>query len=457
MLSKNPSVSFPQIQSFKKFLLNHKASFDKLSDQHQDYMAFAIANIAEQSIENKAFDGTYCAFYKPRYAAFKKNETFLNKNSLMGEWLIKVKKGRFLGHSLGIADGWTISEEARNLYNKFVSHLNHQCLPQGHNFKGNSKPRFSNGIRQTDLSKHKSSFCDIFMPYEIEINIEEVKQFRFNHLDLSDKRSNQIVADCNFILTSLFMEEKPIVCQQYVQYPSGRLYIQGKSFQTVCREVKEAAFKGCYDYDFENCHYEIVKQLGDKYGLSTNNLTYYCNNKNLFRKQLADNNNVSVKTAKIVLLSLIYGAKLSKDRRLSIYLSLLDGSDMEESEVMLAIARMQKDPMLKEFIKELKQIRSVVFEKHKFRSDGVRFPNQVFNVFGTRIECEETPDNASIAHIIQGYEALILKVVLELHGKSLLLLQHDGFISSSPIDTDQLTQTIFQKTGFNMKLTSKML
>ena len=442
---------------FKSFLLHNKPEFKRLSPAQQDYMAFMVSNIAEGSIENKTFEGTYCAFFQPRYEAFVNNDNFLNKNGYLGDWLIKVEKGKYRGNPLGLADGWTISQEARELYNEFISQLNHKTLPPKTNFKGEAKPKMQNGLRSYSLTRHPSAFAGLFMPYEIEINLEGIRSFREYHLERSEKRSAQIVADCNFISTSAFIEgEKAFVYQQYIQYPSGRLYLQGKSLQTVCKEVKEVAFKGHYDYDFENCHYEIVRQLGDLYGLPTENLTYYCNNKSLFRQKLADQNQVDIKTAKVVLLSLIYGAKLSKDKRLSIYLSILEGSEMEEKEVMDAIGRMQKDPMLKNFIKELRQIRNAIFHKHKIRKDGVPFTKSIFNVFGTKAKCELNPDNVSLAHVVQGYEALMLKVVLELCGESLRLLQHDGFVSSDPIDTEMLSQAIFEQTGFRMKITSNV-
>jgi hypothetical protein len=46
----------------------------------------------------------------------------------------------------------------------------------------------------------------------------------------------------------------------------------------------------------------------------------------------------------------------------------------------------------------------------------------------------------------------MLKVVLDLYGEDIVLLQHDGFASRNRLDVGFLEQVIHQRTGYRMRL-----
>jgi hypothetical protein len=57
-----------------------------------------------------------------------------------------------------------------------------------------------------------------------------------------------------------------------------------------------------------------------------------------------------------------------------------------------------------------------------------------------------------LAHLIQGVEARMLKVVLKLYAPEIVLLQHDGFASKSRLDVRLLERTISEEIGYSVVL-----
>jgi len=62
-----------------------------------------------------------------------------------------------------------------------------------------------------------------------------------------------------------------------------------------------------------------------------------------------------------------------------------------------------------------------------------------------------------LSHALQGIEAIALRVVLRLHGHSILLCMHDGWVSDKRLDKDQLETAILSATGFPLKIEEKQL
>src|SRR5687768_11961597 len=75
----------------------------------------------------------------------------------------------------------------------------------------------------------------------------------------------------------------------------------------------------------------------------------------------------------------------------------------------------------------------------------------IFNAVGKSISITEGIPQR-LAHLIQGVEASILKVVVEFYGENVVLLQHDGFASRVQLDIGLLEQVIHQRTGHHMRL-----
>lgn len=230
---------------------------------------------------------------------------------------------------------------------------------------------------------------------------------------------------------------------QYLESTAGRLYAVGGIMQNAPKEVRNAAFAGCFDYDVKNCHYDIVRQLAARIGMETPAIEDYLARKSEVRHQIAADIGVSIKQIKEALISIIYGATM---RCNSFY--------QNGREVQPAIVRMMgkgkaaalfKHPAYLALHQEVKRVRKPILDKAPKNRDKIISP------FGKGISTKESAESR-LAHVVQGVEALILDCVIRHHHQNLRLLMHDGFISAVRLDTLQLAATIQNETGFTVSL-----
>ena len=57
-----------------------------------------------------------------------------------------------------------------------------------------------------------------------------------------------------------------------------------------------------------------------------------------------------------------------------------------------------------------------------------------------------------MAHLTQGAEAIILRAALRLCPDKIVLLVHDGFVTTEAIDTTTIEDTVCAETGYVMRL-----
>lgn len=75
---------------------------------------------------------------------------------------------------------------------------------------------------------------------------------------------------------------------QYQESASGRLYGIGPlNLQNVKRLVRFAAMHGMVDYDIQNCHYSILRQLANQHGVLCPTIDEYLAHKSAVRSRLA--------------------------------------------------------------------------------------------------------------------------------------------------------------------------
>ena len=62
-----------------------------------------------------------------------------------------------------------------------------------------------------------------------------------------------------------------------------------------------------------------------------------------------------------------------------------------------------------------------------------------------------------LAHILQGAETAMLRVVARELGEEIEVLQHDGWTTATRLDRRRLTRLIYQETGYRMRIEEKRL
>ncbi len=221
--------------------------------------------------------------------------------------------------------------------------------------------------------------------------------------------------------------------QVYCEHAMGRLYIQGVSLQTVPSIVRRAATDGYWEYDLSNCHFAILQQLAKKKGLPCDRMREYLNNKEPIRGDLARKCEVPVKKVKQALIALVYGT--NPNNRQSV-LARSDNLTEEGRQVFAA------DPFVRGLYQEMKPVKEYALSIWRGRGG-------LSNAVGKRPE--KGSRDSMVAHVLQGYEAQMLRAVLP-HVRDLVVAQHDGFTCVTRHDTALFQRELSRLTGFNMRM-----
>ena len=226
------------------------------------------------------------------------------------------------------------------------------------------------------------------------------------------------------------------IAQQYTESPSGRLYANGVNLQNSSSLIKEAALAGKWEYDFSNCHFEIIKQMAAQYGYECKAIADYLANKKPTRKAIADQAGISVEQAKVCLLAIMYGARAST----------WDENAIPQEIGKEAADRLFRVELFRGIAKDVARARTVILKKWPRTANG-----RLTNAYGKAIS--GTAKKAQqLAHLLQGAEAKALMVAIDMHPNDLVLLQHDGFVSTKKLYVPDITKAVLQATGYLLEL-----
>lgn len=227
---------------------------------------------------------------------------------------------------------------------------------------------------------------------------------------------------------------------RYAEASTGRLYAHGFSLQTAPKLIRHAALHGLHDYDVENCHFAIFSQLSDKYGYQADAIAHYLSHKEEVRDGIAERVGITKNQAKMCLLALMFGARLS---------------EREENAIPDAIGvtkakQLYADHQFAAIAKDIKEGRAAIL-------DG--WPKRrltLMNDMGKRVGKKE-PAEIRLAHIIQGIEAKALLAAIKVYPDEIVLLMHDGFVATKHLDVALIERRILEETGYRLVLSAKVI
>ena len=87
--------------------------------------------------------------------------------------------------------------------------------------------------------------------------------------------------------------------QRYSLTNSGRLYAKGVNLQNAPNIVTDAALSGCWEYDFESCHFTIFAQLAESIGIQCTAISHYLDHKREVCNTIAVDVGLSSKQVKV--------------------------------------------------------------------------------------------------------------------------------------------------------------
>ena len=226
------------------------------------------------------------------------------------------------------------------------------------------------------------------------------------------------------------------IAQQYTESPSGRWYANEVNLQNSSSLIKEAALAGLWEYDFSNCHFDIIRQMAAEYGYQCKAIADYLAKKKPTRQAIADQAGISVDQAKVCLLAVMYGARASTWHENAI----------PEKIGKEAATRLYKVAAFNDIVKDVARARAVILKKWPRTANG-----SLTNAYGKAISGTDTRAQ-QLAHLIQGAEAKALMVAIDMHPNDLVLLQHDGFVATKKLYVPAITKAVLQATGYLLKL-----
>jgi hypothetical protein len=159
----------------------------------------------------------------------------------------------------------------------------------------------------------------------------------------------------------------------------------------------------------------------------------YVANKKQVRNRLAKELITSVGTVKEIIQELTYGAQLSRSPKQSIYKTCKSDNDKE------LLNRVVTNEWLIKLAATFK-----LAHTHLIGND-----KELMNVVGIKFDYENKKGKpAGMAHILQGYERLVLDTIIKHSNRDdIALLVHDCVVFYNKQSTDKLSQIVEQETG----------
>ncbi|GAB3362684.1 MULTISPECIES: hypothetical protein [Giesbergeria] len=226
------------------------------------------------------------------------------------------------------------------------------------------------------------------------------------------------------------------IAHRYVQATTGRLYAKGVNLQNAPSLIKQAALAGLWEYDFSNCHFAIIAQMAQQHGYQCKAIARYLADKKATRRVIAAQAGISDNQAKVCLLAVMYGARLSEWHENAI----------PEAIGQEAAARLFKVAQFKAIADDVAAARRAILKGWPRTAAG-----RLTNAFGKAIDGKARAVE-QMAHLVQGVEAKALQTAIDLYPNKIVLLQHDGFASTSKLNVGVITEAVFQATGYRLEL-----
>ena len=244
------------------------------------------------------------------------------------------------------------------------------------------------------------------------------------------------------------------VIQCYSECSSGRLFAQG--LQSVSRAVRKAALTEHYDHDFESCHMNLLEQIGRRLGIKAGeHLKRYNRAVKRTRRQIAQESDLPLRgdEVKKALLAVMCGASRSIHPTHALAKALAPGPSSSDRTIgSLRAVRFCRSPTLMRLYHDIRDMRTRILCDWPNRRGGA-----ITNDAGRAIPERGRNAGKLIAHLLQGAEVVMLRVIADELGEQIEVLQHDGWTTAEPLDTKHLQRLVQERTGYRMRITTKRL
>ena len=258
--------------------------------------------------------------------------------------------------------------------------------------------------------------------------------------DFTSISINERLVEINKLLATAREEGSNTIPIFYEEAKTGRYTAKNATLQGFHKSVRYAALKGCYEYDLNAAHQNILIQLLEREGVDFPELEVvrdYVKNKQKIRIELAKSLDASIEIIKEIIQALTYGAQLTLNKKQSIY-EICEGDEK-------LVERVIKNPWLE-------QLAKTFLIAHKYLVGNKKI---VKNAVGIKSEPLSKKAEA-MAHILQGCERQVLDALIK-HSKpkDIALLVHDCIVYYTPKNTHDLSMIVLEVTGFKLEFSEE--
>ena len=253
------------------------------------------------------------------------------------------------------------------------------------------------------------------------------------------------------------------IYQHYFSTDTGRVYTQGNtSLQQMYRDIREIVMGGLdyWDYDISNCHYTIMKQIGDYYGIKCgDSFNHYIDNKKQIRTDLSFRLDIDINIIKSVLIAILYGASRTINDECEIT-KLLGHKKHRE---------LNDDPFIDGLFKDRELLTNQIIDitereqnVHHYLMIKGKTKRYYQNIMMKKLFLYEDGKKVTkrrvLAHLLQGLESKMLDICLgKGRHRQIKVLIHDGFISNGTLSETDMVSDILQGTGISVEFDKKPL
>ena len=424
------------LESFVVFLEDNLEGYSGYSARVRFNLAWLLYNFNRKKRQHKKGDEYASISYQQLDQSFGRRK-FHGINEHLGLFIVSEN----WSHEKKETRTYILTDKAKQLIKDFtdtdpiISHFLNEAGNRVRSFPQNHidiSPAISLMQKST---RHAKVGISPFVPINLEALNELIASLRQLERDFSLKSTTLEIAE-KIRHNSYNKNHKGAVLQYYDEIKTGRYYGVGLNFQNIPRVITDACLDGCYEYDFENCHYSILSQLANRYGLETPIIDYYLSHKEQVRETLATEIGLSVKQAKTCLIAVIYGATRSLNE---------ERAAIAHEITAVKAERLFANTFFSKLMDEVSAARKVVLKKWDNTTQRM-----YVNAVGKKISKKENPRHI-LAHLLQGIESQMLRIAVRLYSDRIVLLMHDGFSTSEPIDVDFLLREIAKVTGFSVR------
>jgi hypothetical protein len=256
--------------------------------------------------------------------------------------------------------------------------------------------------------------------------------------DIKTEGVEQRIVEIDRLLVAQRENKELAVPVIYTEASTGRYTAKGGVLQGYHKSVRYSALSGCYEYDLEAAHQNILLQLLKRKGADFPELATmkeYVDNKQEIRVQLSTDLDTSVDIIKSIINLLTYGGTLSRSKQ---YCKLYEVCN-ENSKLL---ERVVSNKWFKRYSKAFN-------ESHK-RLVGKSI--NIRNAVGIDKEVRARKKGKALAHILQGCERQVLDAVIKHSNRNdIALLVHDCVVFYNRQSPEELSRIVLEETGFNLE------